>query len=96
MVAERMAFAAPAADPICAAAGHGAAPDGADTASPGHGQACVVCAFAGLAPPLPERIIAGLPVAVPSGMAMPLTRNGGAGARPAPSPRSSQGPPVLG
>lgn len=68
MVAERMAFAASAADPICASAADGAAgpaPDGTDGGRPAHGEACVVCAFAGLAPPLPERIVAMVPATAP-------------------------------
>lgn len=99
MVAERMAFAASAADPICASAADGAAgpaPDGTDGGRPAHGQACVVCAFAGLAPPLPERIVAMVPATAPGACELPVRSQTTVEARPAPSPRTSQGPPALG
>lgn len=96
MVAERMAFAASAVDPICAADGHGGGADGTDTGTAAHGQACVVCAFAGLAPPLPARVSSTLPAVAPCAIHQPVPSHTAAEARPDPSPRSSQGPPALG
>ncbi|MFG1299726.1 DUF2946 family protein [Xanthobacter sp. V3C-3] len=98
MLAERMAFAAAAdMDPICAAAGHGSGSPGSggDTGLAGHGQACVICAFAALSPPLPERVLAAVPTAAEA--ATPVGAGGEAATplRPHHSPRSSQGPPAL-